>query len=59
MLNQFALALAAAIGLVYLVMVATFRSLLKPLLLLVAIPFAATGAIGALATPTPRSRCPG
>ncbi len=47
-LNQFALALLAAIGLVYLIMVATFRSLLKPLVLLVAIPFAATGAIIAL-----------
>src|SRR5207245_9943555 len=44
-LNQFALALLAAIGLVYLIMVATFRSLLKPLVLLVSIPFAATGAI--------------
>jgi predicted RND superfamily exporter protein len=38
----------AAIGLVYLIMVATFRSLLKPLVLLVSIPFAATGAIIAL-----------
>jgi HAE1 family hydrophobic/amphiphilic exporter-1 len=47
-LSQFALALLAAIGLVYLIMVATFRSLLKPLVLLVSIPFAATGAIIAL-----------
>ena len=47
-LNQFILALAAAIALVYLIMVATFRSLLKPLVLLVSIPFAATGAIVAL-----------
>ena len=47
-LNQFVLALLAAIALVYLIMVATFRSLLKPLVLLVAIPFAATGAIIAL-----------
>jgi len=47
-LSQFALALLAAIGLVYLIMVATFRSLIKPLVLLVAIPFAATGAIIAL-----------
>jgi len=47
-LTQFALALLAAIGLVYLIMVATFRSLLKPLVLLVSIPFAATGAIIAL-----------
>jgi len=48
-LTQFALAILAAIGLVYLIMVATFRSLLKPLILLVAIPFAASGAIIALA----------
>jgi HAE1 family hydrophobic/amphiphilic exporter-1 len=47
-LTQFAVALLAAIGLVYLIMVATFRSLLKPLVLLVAIPFAATGAVIAL-----------
>lgn len=47
-LTQFALALAAAIALVYMIMVATFRSLLKPLVLLVAIPFAASGAIIAL-----------
>ena len=47
-LTQFALALLAAIGLVYLIMVATFRSLVKPLVLLVSIPFAATGAIIAL-----------
>lgn len=42
------LALAIAVLLVYLVMVATFRSLLQPLLLLISIPFAATGAIGLL-----------
>lgn len=47
-LQQFVLALLAAIALVYLIMVATFRSLLKPLVLLVSIPFAATGAIVAL-----------
>ncbi|HVH62029.1 MAG TPA: efflux RND transporter permease subunit [Candidatus Dormibacteraeota bacterium] len=47
-LQQFVLALLAAIALVYLIMVATFRSLLKPLVLLVSIPFAATGAIIAL-----------
>jgi HAE1 family hydrophobic/amphiphilic exporter-1 len=35
----------AAIALVYLVMVATFRSLGQPLILLVSVPFAATGAI--------------
>jgi HAE1 family hydrophobic/amphiphilic exporter-1 len=42
------LALALAILLVYVVMVATFRSLVQPLILLVSIPFAATGAILAL-----------
>ena len=39
------LALLIAIVLVYLVMVATFRSLIQPLILLVSIPFAATGSI--------------
>lgn len=39
------IALLAAILIVYVVMVATFRSLRQPLLLLVSIPFAATGAI--------------
>jgi hydrophobic/amphiphilic exporter-1 (mainly G- bacteria), HAE1 family len=39
------LALLIAILLVYLVMVATFRSLIQPLILLVSIPFAATGSI--------------
>ncbi|MGC5615976.1 efflux RND transporter permease subunit [Georgenia sp. Z1491] len=48
------LALALAVLLVYLVMVATFRSLVQPLVLLVSIPFAATGAIlGLLITGTP------
>lgn len=45
---QLGLALLAAIAMVYLVMVVTFRSLLQPLVLLVAIPFAATGALGLL-----------
>ncbi len=58
-LNQFALALLAAIGLVYLIMVATFRSLLKPLVLLVAIPFAATGAIIALVVTNTSLSLPG
>ena len=40
-----ALALIIAILLVYLVMVATFRSIVQPLILLVSIPFAATGSI--------------
>ncbi|TFB86245.1 AcrB/AcrD/AcrF family protein [Cryobacterium algoricola] len=43
--QQLGIALLAAILIVYIVMVATFRSLLQPLLLLVSIPFAATGAI--------------
>jgi HAE1 family hydrophobic/amphiphilic exporter-1 len=47
--RQLELALLGAIAVVYLVMVVTFRSLLQPLLLLlVAIPFAATGALGLL-----------
>jgi HAE1 family hydrophobic/amphiphilic exporter-1 len=40
-----AFALLVAILLVYLVMVATFRSIVQPLILLVSIPFAATGSI--------------
>ena len=48
------LAVLAAIAIVYLIMVATFRSLLQPVILLVSVPFAATGAIGMLlATGTP------
>ncbi|WP_039400271.1 efflux RND transporter permease subunit, partial [Microbacterium mangrovi] len=43
--QQLGLALLAAILIVYIVMVATFRSLRQPLLLLVSVPFAATGAI--------------
>jgi len=43
--QQLALALLVAILIVYVVMVATFKSLRQPLLLLVSIPFAATGAI--------------
>jgi HAE1 family hydrophobic/amphiphilic exporter-1 len=47
------LALAAAVAIVFLVMAATFRSLIQPLILLVSIPFAATGAIiGLLVTNT-------
>ena len=42
---QLGLALLVAILIVYVVMVATFKSLRQPLLLLVSIPFAATGAI--------------
>ncbi|QHC67651.1 MMPL family transporter [Rathayibacter sp. VKM Ac-2759] len=43
--SQLGIALLVAILIVYVVMVATFRSLLQPLLLLVSVPFAATGAI--------------
>jgi HAE1 family hydrophobic/amphiphilic exporter-1 len=42
------LALLAAVAIVFLVMAWTFRSLIQPLILLVSIPFAATGAIGLL-----------
>ncbi|MCP2165016.1 efflux RND transporter permease subunit [Goodfellowiella coeruleoviolacea] len=42
------LALLVAIAIVFVIMVATFRSLVQPLILLVSIPFAATGAIGLL-----------
>ncbi|TFD71116.1 efflux RND transporter permease subunit [Cryobacterium sp. Hb1] len=43
--QQLGVAMLVAILIVYIVMVATFRSLLQPLLLLVSVPFAATGAI--------------
>ena len=43
--EQLGIALLAAILIVYVVMVATFRSLLQPLLLLASVPFAATGAL--------------
>lgn len=42
------IALLAAIAIVFIIMVATFRSLVQPLILLVSVPFAATGAIVAL-----------
>jgi len=44
--QQLGLAMLIAIFAVYLIMVATFGSLLQPLVLLVSIPFAATGALG-------------
>ena len=44
-LTQLGLAALIAILLVYIVMVATFNSLLQPLLLLISVPFAATGAL--------------
>ncbi len=46
--EQLGIALLAAIAIVYIVMVATFGSLLQPLILLISIPFAATGALGLL-----------
>ena len=52
--QQLGLALLAAVAIVYLVMVATFSSLIQPLILLISIPFAATGALGLLlVTDTP------
>ncbi|MGK5678962.1 efflux RND transporter permease subunit [Actinoplanes sp. URMC 104] len=46
--QQLGLAVLAAIAIVFIIMVATFRSLIQPVILLVSIPFAATGAIGLL-----------
>jgi HAE1 family hydrophobic/amphiphilic exporter-1 len=43
--SQLGLAMLVAIAVVYLIMVATFGSLLQPLILLVSIQFAATGAL--------------
>ncbi|MEV5893842.1 efflux RND transporter permease subunit [Nonomuraea fuscirosea] len=42
------LAMLVAIAIVFMIMVATFRSFIQPVMLLVSIPFAATGAIGLL-----------
>jgi HAE1 family hydrophobic/amphiphilic exporter-1 len=44
-LNQLYVVLLFAIPLVFMVMVATFRSLIQPLILLISIPFAAVGSI--------------
>lgn len=46
--SQLGLALLAAVAIVFIVMVATFSSLIQPLILLISIPFAATGALGLL-----------
>jgi hypothetical protein len=46
--QQLGLAMLAAIAIVFIIMVATFRSLIQPLILLVSVPFAATGAIALL-----------
>jgi len=52
--NQLGLAMLVAIALVFMIMVGTFRSLIQPLILMVSIPFAATGAVaGLLMTNTP------
>ena len=45
---QMGIAMLVAILLVFVIMVATFRSLIQPFILLVSIPFAATGSIGLL-----------
>ncbi|MFJ1600636.1 efflux RND transporter permease subunit [Streptomyces sp. NPDC088261] len=42
------LAMLAAVAIVFMLLVGTFRSLIQPLILLVSIPFAATGALGLL-----------
>ncbi|MDE2592242.1 MAG: efflux RND transporter permease subunit, partial [Actinomycetales bacterium] len=42
--SQLGTALLAAVAIVFIVMVATFRSIAQPLILLISIPFAATGA---------------
>ncbi len=46
--QQLGLAMLLAIVIVFLIMVATFRSLIQPLILLSSIPFAATGAVAGL-----------
>ncbi|WP_326690871.1 efflux RND transporter permease subunit [Streptomyces sp. NBC_01795] len=46
--SSLGLAMLAAIAIVFMLLVATFRSLIQPLILLVSIPFAATGAFGLL-----------
>lgn len=43
--EQLGLAMLAAIAIVYILLVATFKSLMQPLILLISVPFAATGAI--------------
>ncbi|MFF8367910.1 efflux RND transporter permease subunit [Streptomyces lydicus] len=46
--SSLGLAMLAAVAIVFMLLVGTFRSLIQPLILLVSIPFAATGAIGLL-----------
>ena len=56
--SDLGMALLAAIALVFIVMVATFRSLAQPFILLVSVPFAAVGALVALLPTTRRWVCP-
>lgn len=46
--TQLLMAMLAAVVICYLIMVATFKSLLQPLMLLVSVPFAITGSLGLL-----------
>lgn len=46
--TQLGIAILIAIAIVYVVMVATFGSLIQPLILLISVPLAATGALAAL-----------
>lgn len=46
--EQLGIAMLVAIGIVFLLLVMTFRSMMQPLILLVSIPFAATGALALL-----------
>ncbi|MGP5078844.1 efflux RND transporter permease subunit [Brachybacterium alimentarium] len=46
--EQLGLAMAVAVVIVLMLLIITFRSIMQPLILLVSIPFAATGAIGLL-----------
>ncbi|NVC25454.1 hydrogenase expression protein [Kocuria sp. WN036] len=46
--EQLGLAMVVAVVIVFMLLVVTFRSMMQPLILLVSIPFAATGAIGLL-----------
>lgn len=45
---QLGLAMLAAVAIVFMLLVGAFKSLIQPMILLVSIPFAATGAIGLL-----------
>lgn len=57
--RQLGIAMLVAVGLIFILLVATLRSMLQPLILMVSIPFAAIGAIGLLfATGTPLGVAP-